>query len=79
MKTLVRPNRQFEFCFPNLDTLILVEESDDEVVVRATNNSFSERRKVQFIRELAAKDSFPKATGGSLDLKVEHGCACDGW
>ncbi len=55
MKTLVRPTRQFEFCFPNLDTLVLVEESDNEVVIRATRNAFSEQRKIHFIQQLAAE------------------------
>jgi len=45
----------FEFSFPRLDTLVQVEETEDEVVVRATRDSFSERRKIGFIRELAAE------------------------
>src|SRR5262249_45586136 len=48
-------HRCYEFCFPNLDTLVLVEENDELVVVRATRNTFSERRKIFFIRELAAE------------------------
>jgi hypothetical protein len=55
---LINPNfrhRCYEFCFPNLDTLVLVDESDDLVVVRATRDTFSERRKIFFIRELAAE------------------------
>jgi hypothetical protein len=59
MKTqLIDPNfrhRCYEFCFPNLDTLVLVEENDELVLVRATRNTFSERRKIFFIRELAAE------------------------
>ena len=51
----VRQPRCYEFCFPDLDTLIQVEELEDSVVVRATRDSFSERRKICFIRELAAE------------------------
>ena len=47
--------KKFEFCFPHLDTLVLVEESEDEVVIRATRNTFSEQRKIRFIHELAAE------------------------
>ena len=45
----------YEFCFPNLDTLVQVEESNDTVVIRATRDTFSELRKTWFIRELAAE------------------------
>ena len=55
MKTLKPRPRQFEFCFPNLDTLVLVEESNDEVVIRASRNTFSELRKIRFVHELAAE------------------------
>jgi len=59
MKTqLIDPHfrhRCYEFCFPTLDTLVLVDESDDLVVIRATRDTFSERRKLFFIRELAAE------------------------
>ncbi|MDB6018959.1 MAG: hypothetical protein JWR19_3448 [Pedosphaera sp.] len=47
--------KQYEFCFPQLDTLVQVEESSAEVVVRATRNTFSEQRKIYFIHELAAE------------------------
>ena len=55
MKTHAHSNRSFDFYFPDVDTLALVEESQDEVVVRATRNTFSDRRKMFFIRELAAE------------------------
>jgi hypothetical protein len=67
MKTHTHSNRSFDFYFPDVDTLALVEESQDEVVVRATRNTFSERRKTFFIRELAAEgfisDSYEKFPG----------------
>lgn len=49
----------YEFCFPDLDTLVQVEESDGEVVIRATRNTFTEQRKCYFIRELAAEGFIP--------------------
>jgi hypothetical protein len=48
-------NRCFEFQFPDVDTRILVEDLEDGVVIRASRDSFSERRKQNFIRELAAE------------------------
>jgi len=45
----------FEFCFPQLDTLALVENQRDEVVIRLTRDTFPEERKLCFIRELAAE------------------------
>jgi len=55
MKTHAHGLRSFDFYFPDVDTQVLVEESEDEVVVRATRNTFSERRKIFFLRELAAE------------------------
>ncbi len=53
--------RFYEFCFPKLDTLVQVQELDDEVVIRATRDTFTERRKVCFIRELAAEGFISEA------------------
>jgi len=55
MKTILTEPRIFEFYFPDVDTLVQVEETDGAVVIRSTRNSFSERRKFYFIRELAAE------------------------
>ena len=55
MKTHRECDRSFQFTFPKLDTLVQVEEQDDIVVIRASRDSFSERRKLSFIRELAAE------------------------
>jgi hypothetical protein len=49
----------FEFYFDRLDTLVLVETRDETVVIRATRDTFSERRKEFFIRELAAEGFIP--------------------
>jgi hypothetical protein len=55
MKIRLPTARVFEFSFPQLDTLVRVEETDNSVVIRATRDSFSEQRKLSFIRELAAE------------------------
>jgi hypothetical protein len=55
MKTSLTSPRHFEFCFPHLDTLILVEDNGEAVDIRATRDTFSEQRKQAFIRELAAE------------------------
>ncbi|HVU36668.1 MAG TPA: hypothetical protein VHE61_24720 [Opitutaceae bacterium] len=61
MDTPALKSPRFEFYFRDLDTLIQVENPDpDTVVVRATRNTFSERRKVYFIRELAAEGFIPE-------------------
>jgi len=59
MKTNTTDPETFEFCFPNLDTLVCVENRPDEVVVHATRATFSEERKTCFIRELAAEGFIP--------------------
>ena len=51
--------KQFEFDFPHLDTSIVVEESEAEVIVRASRNTFSDRCKICFIHELAAEGFIP--------------------
>jgi hypothetical protein len=53
-------SRCYEFFIHDLETHVQVENPDpDTVIVRATRNTFSERRKVQFIRELAAEGFIP--------------------
>lgn len=57
----------YEFCFPRLDTLVRVEETEDQVVIRATRDTFSEQRKRCFLRELVAEgfisDCYQWSTG----------------
>jgi hypothetical protein len=55
MKTVQLPPRRFEFGFPHLDTSVLVEDFGDSVAIRATRDTFTEQRKIAFIRELAAE------------------------
>ena len=59
MKTQTRSNPSHEFSFPDLDTLVLVENFGEDVLIRATRNTFSEQRKIYFIRELAAEGFIP--------------------
>jgi len=63
MKRLMRAQNQtvaeFEFYVPDLDNLLLVESSPEAVVIRAARDNFSERRKMFFIRELAAEGFIP--------------------
>jgi hypothetical protein len=49
------PPRAYEFAFPQLDTLVRVEQNDNAVVIRATRDTFSPARKECFVHELAAE------------------------
>jgi len=55
VRTLANGRRQFEFCFPDLDTLVLVEEFNERLVIRSTRDTFSEKRKICFIHWLASE------------------------
>jgi hypothetical protein len=61
MRTQNKLPKRFEFYFRDLDNHVLVETFADGVVIRATRDSFSERRKTFFIRELAAEGYIPDA------------------
>jgi hypothetical protein len=50
----------FQFYFPDLDNIILVESHEDEsVTIRATKNNCPEERKLFFIQKLAAEGFIP--------------------
>jgi hypothetical protein len=51
----------YEFYFANLDTLVLVESSPDDVTIRATRNTFNEQRKRAFVHELVAEGFIPES------------------
>ena len=52
--------KDFQFYFPDLDNIILVETQEDEsVTIRVTRDNCSERRKIFFIRKLAAEGFIP--------------------
>jgi hypothetical protein len=59
MKTHALAPRSFEFCFPSLDTLVLVEDLAGEIVIHASRDTFSDQRKACFIRELVAEGFIP--------------------
>ena len=59
MKTEAFTNPSFEFYFPDVDTLLLAELRDDKVLIRATKNTFSEHRKINFIHHLASEGFIP--------------------
>ena len=46
MPTDTTPPHSYEFYFPDLDTLVLVESAADDVSIRATRNTFSRQRKM---------------------------------
>lgn len=47
--------RSFDFYFHDLDTTVVVEDATDAVLIRASRDTFTSRRKLSFIRELAAE------------------------
>ncbi len=52
--------REFQFYFPDLDNIILVECHEDEsVTIRASKNNVPVERKIFFIRKLAAEGFIP--------------------
>ena len=52
--------KDFQFYFPDLDNILLVECHEDEsITIRSTKNNVSDRRKVFFIRKLAAEGFIP--------------------
>lgn len=63
--------REFQFYFSDLDNIILVETGEDEnVTIRSSKNNVSYKRKISFIRELAAEGFIPdhyEWFSGSLD------------
>jgi hypothetical protein len=74
--------RSFEFCFPELRVEALVEQSRDGVTLRLTRDIFSEKRKISFIRELAAEgfipDTYQGFTGADLSPRLKVRWLVDG-
>jgi hypothetical protein len=60
MKTKDDVANHFEFCFPRMDTLLLVEVAESGVTIRATRDTFSPQRKASFVRELVAEGFIPE-------------------
>lgn len=61
MKTKPLSSSCHNFYYAHLDTLLRVEKTDDQVVIRATSNRFSPERKLAFIRWLAAEGFISEA------------------
>jgi hypothetical protein len=59
MKTEGGVASHFEFCFPKMDTLLLVEVEEGGVTIRATRDTFSPQRKACFVRQLVAEGFIP--------------------
>lgn len=63
--------RDFQFYFPDLDNIVLVEcHPDESVIVRASRNNVPDDRKIFFIRKLAAEGFIPDSYqwfSGSMD------------
>ena len=55
MKLTLNQPRRFEFGFPHLDAIVLVEDFGDTVSIRASRDVFTEQRKTAFIHELASE------------------------
>jgi hypothetical protein len=71
MRVQIVPEKT-ELSLQNPKNLILVENNDDGVIIRAARDNFSERGKASFIRYLAAEgfisedfQTFPKSASGS--------------
>jgi hypothetical protein len=54
---------EYEFYFPEVDVHVRVESNSDEVLLRASSRNFSEKRKIFFIRHLAAEGFIPSRFG----------------
>lgn len=69
--------KEFEFYIADLDNMLLVQCGEDgKVTIRCTKDNLSERRKVFFVRELAAEGFIPdeyqwfsETTTGSLRVQ----------
>ena len=73
MKTKIGARPGYEFCYPRVDTLILVEKFDDEVVIRATRDTFNEEQKLAFVRGLAAEGFIPDEYAHCVGIGFAHG------
>ena len=71
MNPQIHSTQRFEFGFPELDTLLLVENDGDEIVVRATRNTFSAKDKACFIRHLASEGFIPSRLRWASGLDSE--------
>jgi hypothetical protein len=68
--------QQYEFYFSDLDNLILVESSEECVLIRSTRDNVPERRKLAFVRRLAAEGFIPDCYQWCTDLQ-DRRCPVD--
>jgi hypothetical protein len=59
MPTQIAVPERFELYIPDLDNHVLIENSEDGVVISATRDNFSHKRKTFFIRHLATEGYIP--------------------
>jgi len=59
MKAVLPGAQCHEFCFPRRDTLLQVEVAGEDVLIRATRDTFPEAARLSFIHELAAEGFIP--------------------
>ena len=59
MRTQIPVPESFKLYVPDLDNHILVENHGDRVVIHASRDNVSERRKTSFIRHLATEGYIP--------------------
>jgi hypothetical protein len=59
MPTQIAVPESFELYIPDLDNHVLIEKSEDGVVISATRDNLSEKRKTFFIHHLAAEGYIP--------------------
>ncbi|HEY4990105.1 MAG TPA: hypothetical protein VII09_09875 [Opitutaceae bacterium] len=59
MKSIPLECNRYEFRYPHINTVLLVDVQGDAVTVHASRDSFSPERKASFIRELASEGFIP--------------------
>lgn len=62
--------REFQFYLRDVDTHLKVTTGGNEVLVRATRDRVSQRRKTFFVRELAAEGFLPDAYAAYVQEKA---------
>jgi hypothetical protein len=72
MRAQTATPEKFELYIPDLDNHILVENHDDRVVIHASRNNCSERRKASFIRHLAKEGYIPDRYEWFCEPRVEE-------
>jgi hypothetical protein len=78
MQTQSAAPESFRLYIPDLDNHVLIENSAEGVVIRATRDNMSERRKATFIRHLAAQGYIPERYRWFSE-PAEDGCVGVRW